>query len=408
MKRFFLILMLMGSLTLRAEEPVKVKTLLKNAKTAVKDSKDQEKNQKALLEAMGRDDVNDEDRAAFYYWCAELSRSQNATENLKVYLGQQYDTLSFFSTILQMNQYLLQCDSVEQLTGKYKWRDKSVNLIRQYRPNLLNGGKYLLKRGNAGDAFNYFDICLRLPDEPMFQPYLDMRTDENLPKIAYWASISGYNNKQPRQALKYMDFAIAGADSALRVSLYEYKALCLKQVADTSAFVAVLRHGVEHYPRHDFFYLNMMDYYLFADSTRQGIALSDSMLQQQGQRAIYWYGKCQMYQKNSDWEHVAECADRTLTLDSTFVDAYYYKGIAHLNQAIDFSKTMTGDVRSARAKRDRVKLRAMYQNARVPLEKLRQMRPEEKQRWGVPLYTIYLNLNLGTEFSEIEKLLNAD
>ncbi len=408
MKHFLLIFMLISSLALRAEEPVKVKTLLSNAKTAVKNSKDQEKNQKALLEAMSREDVDDRQRAEFYYWCAELSRSQNATENLKVYLGQAYDTLSFFSTILKMNQYLLQCDSVEQQTGKYKWRDKAASLILQYRANLLNGGKYLLKRGDVAEAFNYFDIYLRLPNEPMFQTKNKLPEDKDMPKVAYWATISAYNTKQPHLALKYIDAAIAGADSALCVSLNEYKAACLRQVADTAAYVAVLKQGTENFPSHDFFYLNLMDCYLQADSLQEGIALSDSMLQKVGQRALYWYGKCQMYQKKADWEHVVECANQTLALDSTFVDAYYNKGIAHLNQAIDFSKTMSTDLRSARAKQDRVKLRSLYQNARVPMEKLRQLRPDEKQRWGEPLYTIYLNLNMGDEFSEIEKLLNAE
>ena len=33
------------------------------------------------------------------------------------------------------------------------------------------------------------------------------------------------------------------------------------------------------------------------------------------------------------------------------------------------------------------------------------MVPDEKGLWGLPLYTIYLNLNMGKEFDEIDKLL---
>ena len=29
-----------------------------------------------------------------------------------------------------------------------------------------------------------------------------------------------------------------------------------------------------------------------------------------------------------------------------------------------------------------------------------------KDQWALPLYTIYLNLNMGKEFDEIDKLLN--
>ena len=29
-----------------------------------------------------------------------------------------------------------------------------------------------------------------------------------------------------------------------------------------------------------------------------------------------------------------------------------------------------------------------------------------KDKWGTPLYTIYLNLNMGKEFEEIDRIIN--
>ena len=39
------------------------------------------------------------------------------------------------------------------------------------------------------------------------------------------------------------------------------------------------------------------------------------------------------------------------------------------------------------------------------MQEYRKLAPNEKAKWGVPLYTIYLNLNMGREFEEIDKLL---
>ena len=39
------------------------------------------------------------------------------------------------------------------------------------------------------------------------------------------------------------------------------------------------------------------------------------------------------------------------------------------------------------------------------LEKYRQLEPDQTDKWALPLYTIYLNLNLGKEFDEIDKLM---
>lgn len=183
--------------------------------------------------------------------------------------------------------------------------------------------------------------------------------------------------------------------------------VCLEQTKDTLGYVRTLKQGTKQYGSHDFFYLNLMDYFMDVDSADVAVKMSKYMLQKQGQRALYWYGMCQAYQRLCDYDQMARCADNTLSLDSTFVEAYYMKGVAYLNQATAFSKTMSSDLRSAKFKRDRVRLNSLFQMARGPLETYRALRPEDKQRWGEPLYTIYLNLNLGKEFSEIEEELNA-
>lgn len=412
MKRILLLLVAFLSLTPgyaedKAGESVKVKVLLKEAKSAIKNNKDQEKNETALLEALNREDVDDKQRAEFLYLCAELQRNMNDQQNLKLYLKEEYDTVKFFNTILKMDNYLLRCDSVEQGIGKFKWRSKAKNSILKYHANLLNGGKWLLKRGDVAEAYEHFDTYLRLPGEPMMASQTAVKEDTLLVKVAYWATISAYNARQYGNALKHIDRAIAGADTSLRTSLTEYKAVCMQQTQDTIGYVRTLKEGTEKYGSHDFFYLNLMDYFLAADSADVAVKMSRYMLQTQGERALYWYGMCQAYQRLCDYDEMARCADNTLALDSTFVEAHYMKGVAYLNQATAFSKTMSSDLRSAKFKRDRVRLNSLFQLARGPLETYRALRPEDKQRWGEPLYTIYLNLNLGKEFSEIEQELNA-
>ncbi len=393
-------------LVAQEQEPVKVKVLVKNAKAAIKNNRDQANNEQALLGALGRSDLKDKERATLLFLCGELNRSLNEQENLKLYLKQPYDTVKFFSTILKANQYLLRCDSVERLTDSgEKYRKHARNMILGYRSNLLNGGKYLLKKGQPKEAFDYFDMYLRHIDEPMFATHLEMCSDTLLPRVSYWATIAANNSGQPREALRYIDYAIAGADSALRVSLNEYKVKSMQAVGDTAGFLATLRHGVNHYPTHDFFFLHLMDYYLDADSTSLGLQLCDSLIRRVGSRTIYWYSKSRLYLDRHDYDNCIYSANRAIALDSTLADAYYNKGLAYLNKAIQFGRTIPLTGNSARLKRDRVKLRGLYQYARDPMEHYRALRPQDKWKWAGPLYTIYLNLNLEREFAEIEGVL---
>ena len=75
-------------------------------------------------------------------------------------------------------------------------------------------------------------------------------------------------------------------------------------------------------------------------------------------------------------------------------EAYYLAGTALLNQALPLDPL-----------RQKKQLRKMYTKARPYMERYRQLCPEQQQRWGPALYRIYLNLNLGRQFDEIDRLL---
>ena len=80
-------------------------------------------------------------------------------------------------------------------------------------------------------------------------------------------------------------------------------------------------------------------------------------------------------------------------------DAYCNMGLAYYNQALGLEKTMT---RNNRKKRRAVN--ELYEKSRPYMEKFRQLAPDQKVKWVPALYTIYLNLNMGKEFDEIDKM----
>ena len=51
-------------------------------------------------------------------------------------------------------------------------------------------------------------------------------------------------------------------------------------------------------------------------------------------------------------------------------------------------------------------LKSVYEKALPYMEKYRKLAPKEQKKWAMPLYRIYLNLNMGKEFEEIDRLLN--
>ena len=53
----------------------------------------------------------------------------------------------------------------------------------------------------------------------------------------------------------------------------------------------------------------------------------------------------------------------------------------------------------------RDRLTQLYTQARQPMEKYRMLVPKDQKRWAPALYRIYLNLNLGQQFEDIDRLM---
>ncbi len=381
MKRTWFVLVLAVALSAVADDAVKLKPLLKAAKTAVKNSTGQEAAEKNLLAVVDSPSVSDADRKRIYQNCMELERSINDAQNMKLYLKQAYDTATFFSSILKMHDYALRWDTV-----------RGMEQMAPYRENLLNGGKYSLSKGKYADAYAYIDM------------YASVGGDN--PKTAYWATLAAYNAKDYRNALRYIDNAIAQADDSVRVSLMEYKLNCLEGVGDSLKWLTSLHDHVRRAPDHDFFFFHLMDHHRMHADFDAGIALADSMIGVVGERTIYWFAKSQMQLAKADYDGCIESAQRAIDLDTMFVGAYFNKAVAYINKATIFSQTMSTDLTGSKGRRDRVKLRGLYQYAREPMEQVRALRPDDKARWAKPLYNIYLNLNLGDELAEIEQYVD--
>ena len=188
----------------KAQKPVKMSTLYKAASNAIKNSSGQDGARTNLINALPRTDLKDKDRAMIYYTAARLYESVNSVENRKAYLKQQYDTALFFNSLLNMYEQLRLCDSVDAVPNaqekvRLKYSRKTSDLRQKYKKNILNGGKFFLRKGNYDAAYGFMDA---------YYTYTTNKRDTMLPKLAYRAALCGYLSNKPAHTLKYIDKAI--------------------------------------------------------------------------------------------------------------------------------------------------------------------------------------------------------
>lgn len=382
---------------------VKMSTLFKNASTAItKTPNTAAAAEKALLEALPREDVSQKERAKIYYTAAKLQECQNGIENRKAYLKTGYDTAKYFSPLLQMYQYLQKCDSIDATpdsTGKVKikYASKTRSLRKKHRSNILNGGKFFLSKKNYAQAYPYFDFYLTYATNPQ---------DTTYAKYARWATLCGYLCKSPQKTLRYIEHAIASANPSHKPLFQEYKAKSYLMLNDEKMWIASLDEGLRKFPDYDYFFVNRLDAYYSLHQYSNGTKLADSMLHVVGDKTIYWFAKCKIALAEAKYDRCIEYADSIIKRDNKYVDAYYNKGISFLNLAIIAQETACNDLTDPKCQEDHRNIKGFYQLAKPCMEMVRKLQPENVDRWGKPLYRIYLNLNMGDEFDQIDKLLD--
>jgi len=385
--------------------------VLRQAKEAIKKKQNLEQTAKTLLEEAAKPATTHSDRVECYILAAECWKRVNEAENLKLYLKQKYDTTKFFSSIRQMFTLLEHADSLEMQPDE-KGRVKISNRRRihdnlnPFRKNLFAGGNWHFRSTRMKDALPFFETYIDVAKTPIFAADSLLKTDTIMPRVGYLALHSAFMQQDYDAVIRHAPLAMrAGIRNHV---VQEYLAKSWAAKGDSVHHLAAMWEGLHKFPLYTYFYSNLIDHLISERQYERGLAVTDSMLALSDTVPIFFYGKSLLLLKLHREAEVIAAADACTALDSTFADAYYNKGIASLNLAVEKTESACTDLTDPQCQRDREEIKQLYLQAKQPMERVRQLQPENKERWVAPLYRIYLNLNMGEEFDEMDRLLNAN
>ena len=99
------------------------------------------------------------------------------------------------------------------------------------------------------------------------------------------------------------------------------------------------------------------------------------------------------------YDECISICDSLIAENDSLAGAYYNAGLAYFDQAVKLDKK--NQINS----KNKTKMFDLYRRSMHYLQKFRALCPEDKNKWALPLYTIYLKLNMGKEFDEIDQIL---
>lgn len=375
---------------------------ISQARTYIKNGKDKDLSsaEKLMTDLLAKDSANRQNPRIYATWYdAALLQYESANE--KLYLKQKYDTVQFFSLIRKLYQIAESLDSLDARPDKKgrvrpEYREDHASQLNLLRRNLYYGGTFQVRKAQYADAYSFFDTYLDADSQPLFTGYDYLKRDSLMVQAAYWATFCGYKLQQPDSTLRYHHLALR--DTAKREFTLQYVCEAYRQQQNDSALVATLQQGYEEYPEHPYFFPRLADHYTSLGLYDRVLELTARGLKINPRNQLFLLAQSVAQLNAGNYEDCLQTSEQLIAVNDTMPEAYFNVATAHLNQALVLEK-------ENEPRKNRLKLIKLYQDARPYMEAYRKLAPDQKRRWAPALYRVYLNLNMGKQFDEIDKVL---
>lgn len=366
---------------------------LSQARSYIKSRKNYDKAEQ-LMKGLLADSAMRQDKRIYVVWL-DAVKGQYDQANERLYLRQNQDTTAFFNLTRRLFQIAFSLDSIDgqpDRKGRVNpdYRQKNSTMLHAYRPNLFNGGTYHIRKGGWQQGYEFMDAYIDCAQQPLFSAYQYADKDSRLPEAAYWATYCAYKQQKADMTLKHSRLALR--DTLHASFTLQFMAEAHRWQNDTLGYVQALQDGFNQYPHFPYFFPRLIDAYNTSGQFDKALREADRALAICDTCDLFLLAKSTTLLRMGRWQESLSYSQRIIMQNDSLAEAYFNAGMASVSMADGIA-----DNRSEKT--------SYYQRARTYMESYRQLMPAEKQKWAPALYRIYLYLNLGRQFDEIDRLL---
>lgn len=382
---------------------------VKEAKSIISSTNSDFNKAQTLISAALNDPATKND-AETWNIAGKIQKRINETENEKMFLKKPCDTLAFYNSILEMYKYFLKCDELAQIPNeknkvKNKFRKDNAATMFMNRGNIINGGVWNYRAKKYPEALIFFGTYIESASYPMLAEYEIQKKDTLLGQVAYNAVYIAEMIGDHSSVIKYAPIAMtdkANGGNALRLLAETYKS-----EKDSIKYIEAIKEGVDKYPDNQFFILNMIDYYTVHKETGKAMEFADQQLAKDPNNKIFNYVKAYLLYNTKDYDKAIGIFQKVIKIDPNFAEPYSYLGSCYLQKAQEISTKSTTNINSPNYKKDQATIKSFCELARPNYEKARELKPNDRDLWMQALYNIYYQLNMSSQFDEIERLMKG-
>lgn len=372
------------------------------AKTYLKSGKDLDKAEKLMSDLLKKDPENQKNEKIHLTWFQVVTK-QYEIANEKLYLKQKYDTTAFFDLTRKLYAIGATLDTLDAMPDakgrvKLRYREDNAELLNQLRPNLYFGGTYHVRNENYLKAYDFLETYLEADKTPLFTGYDYQHQDERMPEAAYWATFAGYKMHDAARTLRYHQ--LAECDTSKAKYAMQYVCEAYRWQDNTNAYVEELKKGFNSHHDFPYFFPRLVDYYHSTNRPDSALVYAEQALKTNPDNELFQLAKSVALLNLERYDECMKLSEQLIAKNDTLAEPYFNIATAKLNQALELDRRNQPRVY-------RTQIRKLYMEARPYMEAYRKLAPDEKRKWAPALYRIYLNLNMGKQFDEIDKVMKT-
>lgn len=403
MRKLHLIILLALTLTATAQNKKAIKQMKADVETVrdnIKKSKDLDKMEtlvrKHLADSLFANDMT------LHVVLTDLLKKQYEDGNERMYLKNKPDTLGLINTGKRLFIACQQLDSLDAMPNAKgisspQYRKRNAEYLAPYRKNIFNGGLYLFKHSRWSEAWDMMNTYLDTRQQPLFSnTELDSSSDHY---AAYVAVMAANNMSDLGKAKTYAEEAMqyAPAQKVVAITMAELA----KNNNDTALYETYLMRGFKIDAHSPYFFPRLIDYRTERGEYDEARRIADEALQTDSTNQLFLLAKHTVEMSRKNYADALTYGHKVLEQNDSLDLPNYNVALIYYNQAQEAMKK-GGTPLKQRTKN----AQKHYRLCRPYMEQYRRLRPKEIKRWRPVLYDVYLNLNMGKEFAEIESIGN--
>lgn len=316
----------------------------------------------------------------------------------KMKARQPFDTLLFVNCMDNAVKYFTKSyeidhkpDNKGNVKPKFDYGDKytigerngNVYWAKQIIPYYLMSAQLCYSKGDKEKAYEYYMKHLEYPKSIFFtkaQTDSIYKSDDNYPKVGYYATMLAFGDKDYDRVLKTVDYAIDSEDKTAKQDGYYMKATAYQHKGDTAKWVSTLRDAMENTDNVEYPQILLKYYYdkhLQAEASR----IADEFIQKAPQNKMAHYIKGVVLMDQTKDEAALAEFNKALELDSQFVEAKANVGVLKFNEIRDLNQKAITNNKDPKYKAQQLELKGKLEEAKSIFNDVANLAPDKTDLW---------------------------